>query len=164
MRRVTISVVLSTALAVPVSATALGGTLYSGHPVSVFLKGEHIKKVNTVSFDTGLPLKCDEGTTSFDSPVVNPKSERPRLKHRKFNIEFVVEPVFEVIDDGGYPVSRTKGKFAIAVKGRFNKSYRKASGTLRMTGDWFGAKSANGFYDLQYHNCDSGIVDWIVHK
>jgi hypothetical protein len=162
VRRFITAVVLLAGLALPALALGLGQVLYKGSRLSVLLKNE--KKVKTVAVDPGLTLHCDEGTTTEEQPLGTTAAERPMLKRGKFHTVTPIPLIFEVIGDDGYLVSKSHGELVLTVRGKFNDRLSRASGTLRFRGDFFGPKSANGYYNEHYHGCDSGTVNWTVHK
>jgi hypothetical protein len=163
VRRVIISVVVGAALALPGSAEA---SVYTGDVLGIVLRQK--SKLREITVFGGLPLNCDEGKTTTDGSLDisrwrwNPPY--PRVKHHRFH---VVEPktqAYAVVGNDGNVVGTERDEYVLDARGRFNKSYRKASGTVRITGSYRGPSPLDPELQIQYHNCDSGTVQWKVHS
>ncbi len=163
MKRLIISVCVLAVLALPGSAAA--ARLYTSNVLGIDLKA-YKNKLKTI--DVGrLTLNCDEGQTVTDSP---PQLSRWRfnpplgLAHRKFHVVEPKKAAYPVFDIDGNLVAVERDEFVLDAKGRFNKRYSKASGTVRITGSYRGQDpNRPDRYLIQYHNCDSGTIQWEAH-
>ena len=164
MRRIAIASALLLALVVPANAQAKS-TPYVGSSVTVGLK-VHKPQLKLVAVDPEVPLQCDEGKTSSIQVGEQWNSAPfPKVrKNRKFHIKFSETLVFQILDEGGYVVSQTRGTFVVDVTGRFKSNYEKVSGTLSMRGSMYGPAGPPNFEPPRYHNCSSGPVHWTAHK
>jgi hypothetical protein len=164
-----ISVVLVAALAAPLGAAALT-TSFTGHSgVALGVKGQHKKRIGAFSVDPNVevPLQCDEGaTTTHGIPVAWSwrGAEQPKIKAGRFRLQFTRELKFQVLDDGGYIVSTSHGEFLVKAHGRFNDDFKKASGTLTMSGDAPGPATPPYYEPPHFHHCKSATVNWKVHR
>jgi hypothetical protein len=164
MRRAIIPVLLTVALAAP-AATGARSIPYTGSPVTVGLK-VHKPQLKLVVVDPDLPLRCDEGKTK--SVQVGEQWNHapfPKVKSNgKFHVEFSETLTFQILDEGGYVVSHSKGTFDVDVRGRFKNNGKKVSGTLSMSGSEPGPASPPYYEPPEYHNCQSGTLHWTAHK
>jgi hypothetical protein len=159
--------VLVTALAL--AATA-GARIYGGgNLISLSLKA-YKNKFKEVGVGT-IPMKCDEGTT--DTRKSNASAVRFRWKtppfpsvkrDRRFRLVKENNERFPVIDESGNFVGIEKDEFVLRVKGRFNRAFTKAHGTMRITGSYRGQDpNQPPGYLMQYHHCDTGVLSWNAH-
>ena len=113
-----------------------------------------------------IPLQCDEGAThTKEAATLVYRFDPPKQvkENRKFHVVADKTLSYATID----PITGDLGtvehdRFELDVNGRFNKRFSKATGTLRFTGTFRGPDpNAQIEGELtQYHNCDSGIVDF----
>lgn len=163
MRRVIISISALAILALPASAAAV--RIYSGPDFGFVMKGNknQIKELGLGR----IPLQCDEGATntSITDPTLQFKLDpvKPVKKNRKFHVVADKTLSYPIVDPITLElVGVERDKFQLDVRGKFNKRYSKASGTMRFTGSIRGP-DPNAQYEgeaIQYHNCDSGPLDW----
>ncbi len=157
-----ISVVVVAALALPGSTEA---SVYIGNVLDVVLRQN--SKLREITVEAPVSLYCNEGqTTTYPSLTIsrwrwNPPY--PRVKHRRFHVVSPKTQTYAVVDNQGNVVGTEKDEFVLDARGRFNKSYGKASGTVRITGSYRGPSPLDPERQIQYHNCDSGTVQWKVH-
>jgi hypothetical protein len=164
MRRLIVCVSVLTALALPTIAAA--ARIYSGDNFGLLLKTNKAQAKKL--YPTGVPLKCDEGETKADAggPIVYKLEPPLKLKHRKLHAEEDKTQSFAIVDPGTAEIVGVEhDRFHLSVRGKFNRHYTKASGTLRFTGSFRGP-DPNAQYEgqlIQYHNCDSGTLAWHAH-
>lgn len=167
MKRLTIFVLMLTALALPASAVARN---FAGSHMLLRLKAHkaQLKEVGPYA----IPLHCDEGAIDYASgagasTVQTVKLDPPlSLKHRGFHlIKRKTERYAVGADSAGNPIV-AQVDFVVDARGKFNKRYSKASGNLRITGSFLGPEPNSSYAGQRtlYHNCDSGVVGWGVHQ
>jgi hypothetical protein len=167
-RGVIVTAVLVTALAL--AATVEARNYGGGNLVAFSLKAY---KNKFKEFDVGtIPMKCDEGTTDTGNSSANAVRYRwktpplPSVKRdRRFRIVKEKSERYPVIDENANLVGIEKDEFVLHAKGRFNRAFTKAHGTVRITGSYRGP-DPNGPPGsmIQYHHCDTGVLDWNAHK
>jgi hypothetical protein len=167
LKRLTIIVLVLAALALPASAVARN---YTGSVLSLQLKA-HKPQLKEVG-PKAISLSCDEGAIDYASGAGDPtlrifKLDPPLpLKHRKFHlVKHKTKRFAAGLDPAGNPIV-VQVDFVLNASGKFNQRYSKASGSLRITGNFLGPKP-NPDYPGQftlYHNCDSDAVDWQAHR
>ena len=168
MKRSIVCLAMLAILALPGNAPAAARN-YSGAKLGLGLKA-YKNQVKDLS-PGRLPLKCDEGTTKTDAagpvPFFRLDPAKQVKKNRKFHIVADKTLSFAALDPiTDEPTGVERDRFQIDVTGRFNKRYSKASGTLRFTGSFRGP-DPNAQIEgekIQYHNCDSGLVNWSATK
>jgi hypothetical protein len=168
LKRLIIALLALAALAFAAGAVARN---YTGSALSLQLKA-HKAQLKEVAPSSSISLHCDEGAIDYGSGTGDPtvrifKLDPPvRLKHRRFHLVKPRTRSFAAgLDPAGNPII-VKVDFVLDASGKFNKRYSKASGTLRITGNFLGPKP-NPEYPGQFtlfHNCDSGVVQWAVHR
>jgi hypothetical protein len=165
MRRLIVCVAALATLALPAGAYAAARN-FVGANLGLGMKAykNQVKEI----LPRGLPVNCDEGQTRADrgGPLVYKLEPPLALKHRKLHAEEDKTQSFAIVAPGtGEIVGVDHDRFHLSVRGKFNRHYTKASGTLRFTGSFRGP-DPNAQYEgqqIQYHNCDSGTVAWHVH-
>jgi len=103
---------------------------------------------------TPVSLYCNEGQTTTD-PSLDPSRWRwnspyPRVKHRRFHVVSPKTQTHSVVDNNGNVVGTERDEYVLDARGRFNKSYRKASGTVRITGSHRGPSHLDPELQIQY--------------
>ena len=165
MKRAIFCVPVLFALVAPAAATA--ARIYTSDYLEVLLKTNkpQVKKLGAGD----VPVTCDEGKTTIDSgaPVRYNLQPPLPLKKRKLHAELDKTQNFPVGSDpvtGDVVVAHLK--FHLSLRGKFNRRYTKASGTLRFTGDFLGPKPNPQIAGEKtpYRNCDSGLVNWSATK
>ncbi len=168
MRRVIISVLVLATLALPGSASGAARN-FSGAKLGLGLKA-YKNQVKDL-FPGRLSLQCDEGTTKTDAagpvPFFRLDPAKQVKKNRKFRVVADKTLSFAALDPiTDEPAGVERDRFQIDVTGRFNRRYSKATGTLRFTGSFRGPDPNANIpgEKIQYHNCDSGLVNWSATK
>ena len=163
-----VTAVLVTALALPAAAAARN---YGGGNLVAFSLKAYKNKFK--EFAVGdLSMRCDEGTTDMGNSSANAPRFRwktppfPSVKRdRRFRIVEDKTERYPVVDENGDLVGIEKDEFVLHAKGRFNRSFSKAHGTVRITGSYRGPDpNRPPGYMIQYHHCDTGVLDWNAHN
>jgi hypothetical protein len=167
VKRLIISALLVTALAVPASA---GARNFGGGDIALLLKA-YKNKFKEVGVGD-ITLNCDEGKTDTGNSSATAMRWRwksppyPSVRRdRRFRIVDSKTVAYPVIDASGNLVGVEKDELMLRIRGRFNRSYSRARGTFRITGSYRGP-DPNGpeGYMIQYHHCDSGALQWSAHQ